>query len=148
MSDELFMREALLEAQKAFEIGEIPVGAVIVKDGEIIARAHNRRESEKNPLLHAEVAAMNEAAELLDSWNLEGCTLYVTLEPCPMCAGAAIMSHLSRVVFGADSEGGACGSVCNLFAMRFGFSPTLKSGVKADECGALLSAFFKKKRGV
>ncbi len=148
MMDGVFMAQALCEAQLAFDENEIPVGAVIVKDGEIIARAHNLRQTRGDPLLHAEIAAMRDAAAVLGSWNLEGCTLYVTLEPCPMCAGAAIQAHVSRVVYGAASEGGACGSVCNLFAMKFNFVPSLCGGVMAEQCGALISEFFKIKRGV
>ena len=144
-----FMRIALQEAQKAAAEGEIPVGAVIVKDGEIIAAAHNRRENDHDPTAHAEMLAMRAAARVLGDWRLRGCTLYVTLEPCPMCAGAMVMSQLSQCVYGAaDEKQGCCGSVYDLPG-----DPALagqtkwQSGVLAEECGEMMRTFFAGRRG-
>ena len=143
------MRLALEEARLAAAEGEIPVGAVIVKDGEVIARAHNRRETDHDPTAHAEMRCMQEAARILGDWRLRGCTLYVTLEPCPMCAGAMVMSQLSHCVYGAaDEKQGCCGSVYDLPG-----DPALcgqtkwQSGVMAEECGELMRSFFAGKRG-
>ena len=143
-----YMRMALEEAQKAAAEHEIPVGAVVVKDGEVIARAHNRRENDHDPTAHAELLALREAARLLGDWRLRGCTLYVTLEPCPMCAGAMVMSQLSQCIYGAaDEKQGCCGSVYDLPA-----DPTLagqarwQSGVLAEECGQLMREFFSGRR--
>jgi tRNA(adenine34) deaminase len=145
--DSYFMSLALEQARIAADMGEVPVGAVIVKDGKVIAAAHNERERTHNPVLHAECSAIMKAGQALGTWNLSGCTLYVTLEPCPMCAGAIIQSHLSRLVLGAEDEkGGACGGVCNLFAMPFNHAPVVTRGVLADESVALLKKFFKDKR--
>lgn len=145
---EHFMGEALKEAQKAFDMDEVPVGAVIVKDGSIIARAHNTREMSQDATAHAEILAIRKACEAVGSWRLIGCSLYVTLEPCPMCAGAIILARLDRVVFGAwDPKAGAAGSVVNLFEVeRFNHHPEVISGVLAEECGALLKEFFRQKR--
>jgi tRNA(adenine34) deaminase len=145
---EHFMGEALKEAQKAFDMDEVPVGAVIVKDGSIIARAHNTREMSQDATAHAEILAIRKACKVVGSWRLVGCSLYVTLEPCPMCAGAIILARLDRVVFGAwDPKAGAAGSVVNLFEVeRFNHHPEVISGVLAEECGALLKVFFKQKR--
>ncbi|MGB9812633.1 MAG: tRNA adenosine(34) deaminase TadA [Thermovenabulum sp.] len=145
---EAFMREALKEARKAFEGDEVPVGAVIVKDGEIIARGRNRRESLQDATAHAEIIAIKEACERLKSWRLSGCTLYVTLEPCPMCAGAVILSRIDRVVFGAyDPKSGCAGSVMDLFSCdKFNHHPEIIGGVLEEECARLLKEFFKKKR--
>lgn len=142
------MGEALKEARKAFDIDEVPVGAVIVKDGSIIARAYNTREMSQDATAHAEILAIKKACEAMGSWRLIGCTLYVTLEPCPMCAGAIILARLDRVVFGAwDPKAGAAGSVVNLFEVeRFNHHPEVISGVLAEECGALLKEFFRQKR--
>ena len=138
------MREALAEAQKAAQLGEIPVGAVIVQDGQIIARAHNRRELDQNALAHAEVLCIQEACQKLHSWRLSGCTLYVTLEPCPMCSGAIINSRLDRVVYGAkDEKAGCAGSVADFFIMPFNHTPTIRSGILEEECAQILSQFFK-----
>ncbi|SHM72263.1 tRNA(adenine34) deaminase [Caldanaerovirga acetigignens] len=136
------------EARKAFDIDEVPVGAVIVKDGSIIARAYNTREMSQDATAHAEILAIKKACEAMGSWRLIGCTLYVTLEPCPMCAGAIILARLDRVVFGAwDPKAGAAGSVVNLFEVeRFNHHPEVISGVLAEECGALLKEFFRQKR--
>ena len=144
--DEIFMREALCEASRARDIDEVPVGAVIVRDGKIIARAHNTRESDKNALCHAEIKAINDACSALGGWRLVGCTLYVTLEPCPMCAGAIINSRVERVVFGAhDFKAGAFGSMLNLNDYPL-FKPELMGGVLGEECASLLTEFFKTKR--
>ena len=144
-----YMHIALEEAQLAATEGEIPVGAVIVKDGEIIAKAHNRRENDHDPTAHAELLAMREAARVLGDWRLRGCTLYVTLEPCPMCAGAMVMSQLSGCVFGAaDERQGCCGSVYDLPGdPALGASTKWQSGVLAEECGKMMSDFFGRKRG-
>lgn len=145
--DEAFMREALLEAQSARDIDEVPVGAIIVREGKVIARAFNTRERDKNALCHAEIKAINEACLSLGGWRLVGCTLYVTLEPCPMCAGAIVNSRVERVVFGApDNKAGAFGTMINLNDYPL-FKPQITGGVLSDECSRLLSDFFKAKRG-
>ena len=144
--DILFMREALLEAEAAALDDEVPVGAVMVRNGEIIARARNRREKDKNPLSHAEIKIINDTCRALGGWRLVGCTLYVTLEPCPMCAGAIINSRIERVVFGAfDEKAGAFGTMINLTEYPL-FRPQITGGVLKDECSAILTEFFKKKR--
>ncbi|MEG2404607.1 MAG: nucleoside deaminase, partial [Oscillospiraceae bacterium] len=120
MTDTDYMRLAINEAQKAAEIGEVPIGAVIVRNGEVISAAHNTRECEKNATHHAELLAIDAACKALGGWRLMDCELYVTLEPCPMCAGAIINSRIKRVIYGAkDAKAGCCGSVANLFAMPF-----------------------------
>lgn len=145
--DEEFMLEALAEAQKSYEIGEVPVGAVVVKDGEIVGRGHNLRETDKNALHHAELIAIDEACTKLGGWRLWQCDLYVTLEPCPMCTGAIINSRIKRVVFGAfDKKAGSCASVVNLFELPYNHKPELISGVMENECAELLSRFFKELR--
>lgn len=137
------MREAIALAQKAEELGEAPVGCVIVLDGEIIGRGYNLRESSGNPLTHAEIIAINEACRYVESFRLVGCELYVTLEPCPMCAGACINSRVERVIFGAyDPKAGSCGSVVNLFDLPYNHKPALCGGVLEEECASLLSRFF------
>lgn len=147
--DEAFMREALQLAELAGSAGDVPVGAVIVKDGEIIARGYNRREAGHSATAHAELSAIEAACRATGHWRLHGCTLYVTLEPCPMCAGAIINSRLDRVVYGArDEKAGACGSVVNLFEMGFNHRPILKSGILAKECSELLSRFFSSLRAI
>lgn len=144
--DILFMREALLEAEAAALDDEVPVGAVMVRNGEIIARARNRREKDKNPLSHAEIKIINDTCRALGGWRLVGCTLYVTLEPCPMCAGAIINSRIERVVYGAyDEKAGAFGTMINLTEYPL-FKPQITGGVLKDECSAILTEFFKKKR--
>ena len=146
-NDEIFMREALSLARIAADMGEIPVGAVVVRDGEIVGRGYNLRETELRATAHAEVLAIEQACEAVGSWRLSGCTLYVTLEPCPMCAGAIVNSRIDRVVFGCrDALAGACGSVINLGAYPFNHSFVLESGVLAEESAALLGEFFKEKR--
>lgn len=142
--DEEMMLKALELAKKAYSIGEIPVGAIVVDgDGNIIGEGYNRRESDNSPTAHAEMLAIEKAAETLGHWRLSDCTLYVTLEPCPMCAGAIINSRLKRVVYGAfDDKGGACASVVNLFELPFNHKPLVRSRVLEKECGELLTEFF------
>lgn len=146
--DNYYMREALREAKSALAKEEVPIGCVIVYKGEIIARAHNLREQLKDPTAHAEMIAITQAASFLESWRLEGTTLYVTLEPCPMCAGALVLSRIDRVVYGAkDSKGGACESHLNLPQdPHWNHNVETKSGVMEAECGNLLSDFFKQLR--
>lgn len=145
--DENFMMMALSEAMVGASLGEIPVGAVIVKDGEVVASAHNLRENGGGATAHAEIVAINEACERLGTWRLSGCELYVTLEPCPMCAGAIINSRLDRVIFGAkDPRMGALGSLVNLNDYPLGHKVEIKSGVLAEESLELLRDFFKDMR--
>lgn len=148
MDHEKYMRLALLQARKAYAEGEIPVGCVIVdKDGNIIGKGQNTRERTHSALGHAELSAIGEACRAIDDWRLDGCTIYVTLEPCPMCAGAIINARISCVVFGAREDNfGSCGSVIDLFSERYGHHPAVYGGVLEDECAALLTDFFKKMR--
>ena len=142
-----FMRMALEQAKIAGEMGEVPIGAVVVKDGEVISTGYNLREINKNSLCHAELIAIDKACEKLGGWRLHECELYVSLEPCPMCAGAIINSRIRRVVFGAfDPKAGSCGSLINLFACDFNHRPALEAGVLQQECADLLQSFFKKLR--
>ena len=143
-----YMHLALEEARLAAREGEIPVGAVIVKDGEVIARAHNRREADHDPTAHAELLCMRQAAAALGNWRLRGCTLYVTLEPCPMCAGAMVMSQLTQCVYGAaDEKQGCCGSVYDLPGdPALSAATRWQSGVMAEECGQLMRDFFAGRR--
>ena len=147
-TDELYMREAIKCAKRAYAKGEAPVGAVIVKDGEIIARAYNEREAKQDATLHAEMTAIRRACKKVGFWRLTGCELFVTLEPCAMCAGAIVLARLDRVVFGAfDPKAGACGSVMNIFAEpALNHHPHVTSGVMLDECAGLLTQFFAKLR--
>lgn len=146
-NDKEYMRIALEEAKKAYEAGEVPVGAIIVKDGKIISQAHNNREETGDATGHAETLAIRMACEAIGSWRLEDCELYVTLEPCPMCMGAIINSRIKRVVFGAkDAKAGACGSLVNLAAYPFNHKPIVDNGVMMDDCAKILSDFFVKKR--
>ncbi len=145
--DEQFMDEALALAREAFDAGEVPVGCVIVKDGEIVGRGRNRREKDKSALAHAEIEAISEACRNLGGWRLWQCTLYVTLEPCPMCAGAILNARIPRVVYGAgDKKCGAVRSVCSLFSMEFNHHPKVESGIREEECAGLLTEFFQKLR--
>lgn len=148
MSDENYMREALLLAAAAQARGEVPVGAVVVKDGEIIGRGYNQPISGHDPTAHAEVVAMRDAARRMGNYRLTGCELYVTLEPCIMCAGAIMHARVARLVYGAaDPKTGACGSVVDLFAdTKLNHHAAVVQGVLAAECGALLSAFFRRRR--
>lgn len=142
------MRQALILAEEAAAAGEVPVGCVIVKDGAVIGRGRNRREEKQQVSSHAEMEAMAQANETLGTWRLDGCTMYVTLEPCPMCAGAIINARLDRVYYGARDEAmGACGGVLNLFMEAFPHRPALVGGVLAAECRTVLSSFFRSLRG-
>jgi tRNA(adenine34) deaminase len=142
------MREALLLAGKAAAAGEVPVGAVVVKDGNVVGRGHNRPVSSHDPTAHAEVVALRDAAEKLGNYRLGGCELYVTLEPCAMCAGAILHARIERVVYGAaDPKSGACGSIVNLFAeSRLNHHAVISGGVLAAEAGKLLQDFFSSRR--
>ena len=147
--DGIYMKKALELARIAAEQGEVPVGAVVVKksSGEIIGRGFNRREYGRSPLTHAEIIAIDEASRRLGGWRLIDCELFVTLEPCPMCAGAMINSRIERVVFGAfDPKAGSCGSVVNLFELPYNHKPELVGGVLESECAEILSEFFKQLR--
>ena len=147
MEDAKYMDEALLLAQEAAKEGEVPVGCVIVRSGQIVGRGRNRRETGKTALGHAELEAIDEACRNLGGWRLWDCTLYVTLEPCPMCAGAIVNARIPRVVYGAsDAKCGACGSVCDLFSMDFNHHPSVTAGVKEAEASALLKTFFQNLR--
>ena len=141
-----FMKAALSEGKKAFELGETPIGAVIVKDGKIISRAHNKRETKKNALLHAEISAIDKACKKLGGWRLCGCDIYVTLEPCPMCAGAIIQSRIDNVFFGAyDKKAGAFGSVCDLSGI-FAHKVAYQGGIMENESIDLIKLFFQNLR--
>lgn len=142
-----FMKAALKEAKKAYAEGEVPVGAVIVRNGEIIARGRNKREKNKNALAHAEIMAIDKACKKLGGWRLFDCEMYVTLEPCPMCAGAIINSRLKKVTIGAlDEKSGAVMSVVSLFDLPFNHKPEIEIGLMKDECRKMLSDFFKELR--
>ena len=145
--DEEFMLAALALAKEAFDAGEVPVGCVITRGDTIVGRGRNRREEAKNALAHAEIEAINDACARLGGWRLWECTLYVTLEPCPMCAGAIVNARIPRVVYGAgDAKSGAVRSVCGLFDMGFNHHPKVESGILEEACGALLTEFFQKLR--
>lgn len=142
-----YMEQALLLAQKAAQEGEVPVGAVIVKDKTIIATGRNRRERGKNAIYHAEIEAIDHACKVLGGWRLWQCELYVTLEPCPMCAGAIINARIPKVIYGTkDSKAGSCGSVVNLFELPYNHKPELIGGVMEEECRKLLQHFFQELR--
>lgn len=144
MEDLDYMDQALALAAEAAAEGEVPVGCVIVRGGEIVGRGRNRRETGRSALGHAEIEAISQACRNLDGWRLWDCTLYVTLEPCPMCAGAIINARIPRVVYGAkDEKSGSCGSVCDLFSMDFNHHPTVKGGLREAESAAMLTAFFQ-----
>ena len=148
ISDSTFMLAALEEARTSAALGEVPVGAVVVRDGEILARGGNRRESEADPTAHAEIIAIRQAARAVGGWRLVGCTLYVTQEPCPMCAGALVNARLDRLVFGCDNP--KAGAVRTLYRLvedpRLNHRVLVESGLMASECGGLLSEFFEKLR--
>ena len=147
MNDLKYMNLALDEAKKAFDEGEVPVGAIIVRNGKIVVVAHNNREVANDATGHAETLAIRKACEIIGSWRLEDCELYVTLEPCPMCMGAIINSRIKRVVYAAkDPKAGACGSVIDLTAYPFNHKPIVECGVMQNECASILSDFFYKKR--
>jgi tRNA(adenine34) deaminase len=149
MTDERFMQAALELAQEAWRDGEVPVGAVVVEDGEIVGRGYNQPISRNDPTAHAEVMALRDAGCRLGNYRLPGCELFVTIEPCSMCAGAILHARIARVVFGAaDPKTGACGSVVNLFEeLRLNHHATVEGGLLAEECGGLVSRFFAEKRG-
>ena len=141
------MNEALILAREAYEAGEVPVGCVIVHEGQIVGRGRNRREADNNALAHAELLAIEEACKTLGGWRLSGCKLYVTLEPCPMCAGGIISARVPEVFYGAKDSGiGACGSVLNLFEEEFRHRPKLRGGILQEECSQVLGGFFQKLR--
>ncbi|CDF42432.1 MAG: tRNA adenosine(34) deaminase TadA [Lachnospiraceae bacterium] len=145
---EKFMREALKQAKKAYKIGEVPIGCVIVQDGKIIARGYNRRNTDKVTLAHAEIAAIKKASKKTGDWRLEDCTMYVTLEPCQMCAGAIVQSRMKKVVIGCmNPKAGCAGSVLNLLQMQeFNHQVELERGVLEEACSEILSRFFKELR--
>lgn len=146
--DEIYMKEALKQAKKAATIGEVPIGCVIVYDNTIIARGYNKRNTKKTTLAHAEIIAIQKASKHLGDWRLEGCTMYVTLEPCQMCSGAIVQSRLDKVVIGAmNPKAGCAGSVCNLLQMEgFNHQVELVTGVLEEKCTNLLQSFFKELR--
>jgi tRNA(adenine34) deaminase len=148
LSDEYYMKEAIKEAKKAEALFEVPIGAVVVIEGKIISRAHNLRESKQSAVAHAEILAIEQACQLVGSWRLENASLYVTLEPCAMCSGAIILSRVKRVVYGAaDPKGGCAGTFMNLLQdERFNHQSEVTSGVLEEECGQLLSDFFRQLR--
>ena len=146
-SYEYYMKEAIRQAKKAWKADEVPIGCVIVKDGIIIARGYNQREKTQKSTAHAEIIAIERACKRIDSWRLEDCDLYVTLEPCPMCAGAIINARIRRLVFGArDPKSGCFGSVSDFNALAFNHKPQVVCGVRGEECAQILSAFFQKLR--
>ena len=146
--EEKFMREALKQAKRASALGEMPVGAVIVRDGEIISRAYNRRETKKNALYHAEITAIDRACKKLGGWRLPRCEMYVTLEPCPMCAGAILNSRIEHIYYGAsDEKSGCCGSKINLLDMNLcNYTVTVTGGILENECRDLIKKFFRNLR--
>ena len=147
MNDVDLMKQAIALAEQGASLGEVPVGALVVKDGEVIATAHNEREILPDATAHAEVLAIRRACAALGTNRLTGCTVYVTLEPCPMCAGALAAARVDRVVFGAfDARGGACGSMMRIQKYPLYYMPVFEGGVSEHECSTLLTAFFKKKR--
>lgn len=147
-TDEKYMRDAIKQARKAAKIDEVPIGCVIVYDDKIIARGYNRRNTDKSTLAHAEIIAIRKAAKVIGDWRLEDCTMYITLEPCPMCAGAIVQARIPRVVVGAmNPKAGCAGSVINLLQMDgFNHKAELTSGVLVDECRTMLQDFFKEMR--
>jgi len=147
-NDEYYMGLALKEAEAAFEEDEVPVGAVVVCNGEVIGRAHNQRERLLDPTAHAEMIAITQAASYLQNWRLTGCTLYVTIEPCSMCAGALVLARVDRLVYGADDpKAGACGSLLNIVNKpELNHRVEVTPGVRADECSEIMSRFFQSRR--
>ena len=143
-----YMTEALKEAQKALDMGEVPIGAVMVREGAIIARGHNRRNTAKNPLCHAEIDVINEAAGVVGDWRLEDCVLYVTVEPCPMCAGAIVQARIPKVVFGTrNSKAGCAGSVLDVLnEPKLNHQVEVEEGILQEECSAMMKRFFKRFR--
>lgn len=147
-TDEKFMKEALRQAKKAYRLGEAPIGCAIVYEGKIIARGYNRRNTDKSTLSHAEIIAIKKAAKVVGDWRLEGCTMYVTLEPCQMCAGAIVQARMDRVVMGCrNAKAGCAGSVINLLQMsEFNHQVELTEGILKEESSALMSGFFRELR--
>ena len=147
-TDAKYMKEAIRQAKKAYAIGEVPIGCVIVRDGKIISRGYNRRTIDKNTLAHAELAAIKKASKKLDDWRLEGCMMYVTLEPCQMCAGALVQSRIDRVVVGCmNPKAGCAGSILNLLQMpEFNHQVELETGVLEEECSQMMKDFFRELR--
>ena len=145
---ELYMREAMVEAKKAEAINEVPIGAVIVRDGEIIGRGYNQRETTNRAITHAEMIAIDEANQTINNWRLENCALFVTLEPCVMCSGAIVLSRIPNVYYGAsDFKGGTAGTLMNLLEEdQFNHQSYVESGILQEECSEMLSAFFRKLR--
>lgn len=145
---EKYMKEALKQAKKAYQIGEVPIGCVITYEDKIIARGYNKRNTNKNTLAHAEITAIDKASKKMGDWRLEGCTLYVTLEPCQMCAGAIVQSRIDKVVIGSMNEKAGCaGSILNLLQMKeFNHQVEIESGVLQEECSTILKEFFKQLR--
>ncbi len=142
--DEQYMRLALALAKEAADEGEVPVGAVVVKNGEVVGKGRNRREIGKNALAHAEIEAIDEACRTLGGWRLSGCRLYVTLEPCPMCAGAIINARIDEVIYGTvDPKAGSCHSLVDLFTLPYNHKPLSRSGVLGEECRQVLKDFFR-----
>ena len=146
--DEKYMKEALKQAKKAYELGEVPIGCVIVYQEKIVGRGYNRRNTDKNTLAHAEITAINKASKKIGDWRLEGCTLYVTLEPCQMCAGAIVQARITEVVLGSMNPKAGCGgSILNILEMpEFNHQVQVKRGVLAEECTHMLTTFFKELR--
>ncbi|MCL2365353.1 MAG: tRNA adenosine(34) deaminase TadA [Defluviitaleaceae bacterium] len=149
MDHEIFMREALAEARKAYEQNEVPIGCVIVRGGEVIARGYNERNTNKNALHHAEITAINAACGVVGDWRLDDCVLYVTIEPCPMCAGAIVQARIPTVVFGArNAKAGCAGSILDILQEpRFNHQVDVLEGVLGEECGVIMSEFFLRFRG-
>lgn len=147
-SDEKYMREAIRQAKKAYAKNETPIGCVIVRDGRVIARGYNKRNEKKNTLAHAEIIAIHKASRVVDDWRLEDCTMYVTLEPCPMCAGAIVQARIPRVVIGSmNAKAGCAGSVVNLLQMEgFNHKVEVQTGVLGEECSQMMSGFFRELR--
>lgn len=148
MDHSYYMAEALNEAKKALQLGEVPIGAIIVQNEKIIGRGHNTRNSAKNPLCHAEISAIAEAAQIVQDWRLEDCTIYVTVEPCPMCAGAIIQARMPKVIFGTKNKKAGCaGSILNILEEpRFNHQAEVLEGILQEECAALMKSFFKRFR--
>ena len=148
--EEKYMKEALKQAKKAYALGEVPIGCVIVHEGKIIGRGYNRRNTDKNTLAHAEITAINKASKVIGDWRLEECTLYVTLEPCQMCAGAIVQARIPEVVMGCmNSKAGCAGSILNILEMpQFNHQVKVERGVLKEECSEMLSAFFRRLRVV
>ena len=143
--DEKYMKLAIAQAQKAFDLGEVPIGCVIVYEGKVIGRGYNRRNTDKNTLAHAEITAINKASKKIGDWRLEGCTMYVTLEPCQMCSGALVQSRIDRVVIGTmNPKAGCAGSILNILRMpEFNHQVEITGGVLQEECSRILQDFFR-----